>query len=71
MINNSLVTVLHFGYFFTTILKRVFGKWEKYSSEGNSSFKFLELLLHENLPYCDHDKRNLAENNLSKLVRIL
>ena len=64
MIDNSFITVLLFGYLFLLL-------GEKYSSGGNSSIPFLELLLHENLPYCDHDKRNLAENNLSKLVGIL
>ena len=64
MIDNSFITVLLFGYLFLLL-------GEKYSGEGNSSIPFLELLLHENLPYCDHDKRNLAENNLSKLVGIL
>ena len=64
MIDNSFITVLLFGYLFLLL-------GEKYSSEGNSSIPFLELLLHENLPHCDHDKRNLAENNLSKLVGIL
>ena len=61
MIDNSSITVLLFGYLFLLL-------GEKYSSEGSSSIPFLELLLHENLPY---DKRNLAENNLSKLVGIL